>query len=523
MRLSKFIVKFMHHKLFIPSLLILAVGIIYRLVIVSDGGFIFNMDNARDMIDVREMVVLRKFRLIGPTSGVEGIYNGPAWYYLLALPFVVSSGNPYAPVLLMVVFWFIGGFFMLQMLSRYNLPALLAGGWIWIASSYVVLGSRYSFNPNPVLLLTPCLIFLLDKYLKDNSLWMSLAAWFLGGLFFNFEMAFGLFIPLIFLLSVSFIRPSYLKSRNFWLGSLAFIFTLSPQILFYLKNWTLLANSLSGFLSGGYSWGLVFKLHDKLLDIVSLYLEGLISTLLKWEALVGFAIFGMVFLTLRIFLDKSVRKDKVLIISTLFLLVPFVGSTILPLKFMFWHIGGSMAAVIILVAILLYQIEGLGSFFKKISYLISLMIVFYSVLSLRSEIELINSQKNTDPAIFSNEVRAIDYVYKGAGGTNFKVYTYLPSVYDYPYQYLFWWYGQGKYGYLPEDYAYLPKKPAYIKNKEIFSNGYSPVNSGLVFLIKQPDQINQRHLWENNFSNLRLMTNVRLGPLDVEMRKEAVE
>src|SRR5229473_1050610 len=56
---------------------ILLIGLVFRLLITSNGNFLFNMDNARDMLDVREMVVLHKLRLIGPTSGIAGIYTGP--------------------------------------------------------------------------------------------------------------------------------------------------------------------------------------------------------------------------------------------------------------------------------------------------------------------------------------------------------------------------------------------------------------------------------------------------------------
>ena len=68
-------------KINIVILLILVVGVVYRLVLTSGGNFLFNMDNARDMVDVREMIELKKPRLIGPTSAIEGLYNGPAWYF----------------------------------------------------------------------------------------------------------------------------------------------------------------------------------------------------------------------------------------------------------------------------------------------------------------------------------------------------------------------------------------------------------------------------------------------------------
>ena len=61
-----------------------------------------------------------------------------------------------------------------------------------------------------------------------------------------------------------------------------------------------------------------------------------------------------------------------------------------------------------------------------------------------------------DPSLLANEIKAIDWVYEKAGEQGFSVYNYLPSVLDYPYQYLFWWYGQKKYGYLPSRRAGNP-------------------------------------------------------------------
>ena len=94
-------------------LLFLLVGVLYRLVLTANGNFLFIMDNARDMVDVREMVTLHKPRLTGPTSAIEGLFNGPFWYYLLAVPFILSGGNPYASILMEIVLWAIGGFFLL--------------------------------------------------------------------------------------------------------------------------------------------------------------------------------------------------------------------------------------------------------------------------------------------------------------------------------------------------------------------------------------------------------------------------
>ena len=146
--------------------------------------------------------------------------------------------------------------------------------------------------------------------------------------------------------------------------------------------------------------------------------------------------------------------------------------------------------------------------------------IISSIVNLDLMKSLNPNRENNDPSSFRNEIAAIDYVYQQAKGQNFRVYIYLPSVIDYPYQYLFWWYGLKKYGYLPKDYAYLPNQPIYISNKEKLPSKFAETNSNLVFLIKEPDRIKIRHLWENNFSSLNKVSQVQFGSLEIEVRKE---
>src|SRR3989344_8392703 len=109
---------------------VLLVGVIFKLSLSSDGRFLFNMDNARDLIDVREMVVLKKLRLIGPSTAIEGFFNGPAWYYLLAIPFVLSQGDPYSTIILQIIFWVIGGYFLLKIVSKWSMFLVVPIGFL---------------------------------------------------------------------------------------------------------------------------------------------------------------------------------------------------------------------------------------------------------------------------------------------------------------------------------------------------------------------------------------------------------
>ena len=176
-----------------------------------------------------------------------------------------------------------------------------------------------------------------------------------------------------------------------------------------------------------------------------------------------------------------------------------------------------MAAVLLLTIILSkLKVNFIG---KGISFIISVSIIFYAVSNLSIFFTQDRFIKNQDPSGMNNEIAAIDFVYKYAKGQNFKVYTYLPSVYDYPYQYLFWWYGQKTYGYIPAEYVYSPNKPTYIPSQDKFQGKKDNV-SNLVFLIKEPDRNDTRTGWEGDFIKLESIEKQMVGPLEIEIKKE---
>ncbi|MBI2599953.1 glycosyltransferase family 39 protein [Candidatus Daviesbacteria bacterium] len=270
----------MNRKLLFSILLILLIGILYRLVLTANGNFLFNMDNARDMVDVREMVVLPKLRLTGPASAIEGFYNGPAWYYLLSIPFLISGGDPYASILLEIGLWALGGFFLLKLVSRWGNWLVVPAGALWIASNYIVLTNLYAFNPNPVTLLSPLFIYLLVEYLEKGKLFYIITAWFLAGLFFNFEMNFGIFTPFIlFAAVIATGNLKLLKQKGFWVGVGFFILTLLPQLVFDLKHQFIMSKAVLRYLSEGSGSG--FDLLNRFQVISSSFYQTFLATMMN--------------------------------------------------------------------------------------------------------------------------------------------------------------------------------------------------------------------------------------------------
>lgn len=500
-------------------LLILILGIIYKLIMTSGGNFIFQIDSARDMIDVREMVVLGKPRLTGPNTSIEGVFNGPLWYYLLSVPFIVSGGHPYSPVILQIIFWAVGGYFLLKIVSKWSNLLVIPIGLLWVASDYINLTTVYAFNPSPIALLTPLFIFLAYKYIETNKLIFAILTFLMGGLFFNLEMNFGIFIPLIIFCSILFSKRIYLlRSTQFWVGAALFLICLLPQIIFDLRHQFLITKSFNAHLQREVK---PINFSNRIIDVATSFYNTFKPTILNRKLLSQLLIIFSIPVLIK-FLKQN-KKNTIVIICLCYIFIPFIAFLFLPVTINPWHLGGPMAASIILVGFIINNLWGFNLFGKMISLTLTLIIIFFSLFNIFKFFLHDINITNQDPSLFKNEISAIDYIYKYADGKNFKVYVYLPSVYDYPYQYLFWWYGKTQYGYIPEEYAYSPNKPQYISNKERFSENVLGLDSpGLVFLIKEPDRIQMRQAWENDFKDMEFISKEMVGPLEIEIRKEVI-
>lgn len=500
-------------------LAILLLGVIYRLIISSNGNFIFNMDNARDMVDVREIIALGKPRLIGQTTAIDGFFYGPVWYYLLAVPFILSGGNPYASILMEILMWAIGGYFLLKLVGEsYGKLAAIAVGVVWIASNFILLASQYAFNPNPIIFLTPVFIYSLIKFIETEKVQFSLLCWLLAGLFLHFEITVGIFMPIVLILSVLILgKKKLFLTKNFWLGVIIYFLTLLPQIIFDLRHNFFLVKSLLEFKSGSHA-GVKITFFGRLSDISHSYFDTLLPTFENFNTYLK----GMIvlfFTTVLLKLQKlHILKDKVAVISLLLIFVPFFGLIPLKVDLMRWHLNAVIVAAIIMSGFVVGFFWNLSKIGKVVAVFLTVVIVLFSAKNIVDYIQAAKAG-DTGNSVFKNELAVVDYIYGQAKGQNFKVYSYLPSVIDYPYQYLFWWRGLKKYGYLPEDYAYSPNVPEYIKYKNQLDKGVHPQDSGLTFLIKEPDQIGQRHLWENQFKKMELLNTVMIGAVTIETRK----
>jgi hypothetical protein len=126
--------------------------------------------------------------------------------------------------------------------------------------------------------------------------------------------------------------------------------------------------------------------------------------------------------------------------------------------------------------------------------------------------------KMAGPDNYYTKKKAVDKIYQLAQGKPFKVYIYNQTIYDYPFQYFFSYYGNKKYLYIPVDYSYLPNQPEYVLKKEFFDRNKKTRLSqnqplAYIFLILDPDShlTYTKESWMDNFKNYQVIKRIEFA------------
>jgi hypothetical protein len=195
------------------------------------------------------------------------------------------------------------------------------------------------------------------------------------------------------------------------------------------------------------------------------YFQGTFSTNLYYPLLLLLIIVFSLY-----FLVREKNRAFKYFFSFLLLLIPVTFLVFAPLRNSIWNIYLLHINVVYLL-LFCYVIYSFAS--KKLNLLFIpalLLIAVMTLFGLQNAVK-VSSHDYSDyggVAKVKGKVDALDYIYKDAKGKPFGLLVFTPPVYTYPYDYLLWWHGQKKYGYLPyqekKDTFYLlietdPSKP----------------------------------------------------------------
>jgi len=226
-------------------LIILLFAFILRIYRIGDL-LDFHYDQGRDALIIWELIKNHKFFLIGPVTGLEGVFLGPFYYYLIAPFYFIGNGNPAIPSIFLSSLVTISLFFLYKSGEEIGgkvvgFIALLIGSF----SNYLILSSRWLSNPTPIYLTSILIFYLMIKIIKekDNKPIFWILMFLLVGISFHFELASAIFyLPI--LLIFSFWQKKKLNKLTAVLSLSLLITTFLPQVIFNFRHENILFNNI---------------------------------------------------------------------------------------------------------------------------------------------------------------------------------------------------------------------------------------------------------------------------------------
>ncbi|MBI3283206.1 glycosyltransferase family 39 protein, partial [Candidatus Curtissbacteria bacterium] len=233
----------------------------------------FYYDQGRDALVIKEMIEKPKPILIGPTTGLAGIFRGPAYYYLIAPGYLIGGGNPVVAAIWLQLINVVGlVFIFLAAKELFSVRAGIIALLVFGLSHEIVSLSRWLSNPSPILTSVPIMLYALARVIKKgNPKWWYVIALMLG-LNLQFEMASEIwFIPALAI--VILLKKIKLPHPKMILKSAAVLLaTFLPQVIFDIRHDGIIRKGIQTYFAGE---GQSFFYDPKIfLDRVFLYLDG---------------------------------------------------------------------------------------------------------------------------------------------------------------------------------------------------------------------------------------------------------
>ncbi len=438
---------------FLLTLILLSSSFVRLYRLDSVLGFYF--DQGRDAQVVWDFVNEGKFFLIGPTTGIAGIFRGPFYYYLISPAYFIGQGDPLFPSV------FLGLMSIASLLILYVLAKEISGRFTGLIavffaglSYYMVYASRWLSNPTPMLLISTLLVWCLFRVVSGKK-WYFVPIGFLSGAsLFHFGSSgefFMLFAVLVVLLFTSASKKgfSFPSLKIIVLSIIAFLFTASPLIIFDLRHDGILRAGIAKFFVADASFDVSKSIN--LSERINFLQDVFYSKIFHGKAVeqVSLAIFVMA--SFLVVAPKMLRNKKILAL-VVFLSAPFIG-------FMLFrgnegNVYDYYLTVYYLPFILLLSVVLRKIISTKWGVLPFVFIVYLFIQSNIPPLRSYLSDGLDGPTTISlgNQKQAIEWVYKDANGRNFNTDFYVPPVIPHSYKYLFTWYeSKSNYSGLVED------------------------------------------------------------------------
>lgn len=499
----------MKKPFYIIFILIFCLSLTLKFLPIQNYNFPFTTDQGRDMLDIRRIVDGKKLTLIGPTTSINGVFLGPFWYYFNVIPYVLGQGDPAFLVYWMIFWYMLAGTTIFIFFKIKNILLGLIFSILFLISPAFFYSSRYSWSANPMPYMTTFYFISLISFLNKPSPTSSIAGGLIAGLSMQIEAAFGvLFFP--FLMMVHLFKRSKLK--YFFMSLFVFLATLIPQVFFEFRhNFLMTKTFLNEVLGKSSILGEKFSISQTFSSHITSFMASSNNILTEnFQFSLTLFLIGIIYLSFKIYK----RKLATIYLNTFFLAFFFIIWAFVfymfyhyPLKG--WYLLGLHIPFLLIFGVFLTDVFSLKKFYLSIGVGLFLTAIVINIVLTQMRFIPKSTDRSSDPSNIRNEMEEIDFIYKYAKGDGFRAYNYMPSVYDFPYQYLYWWTGNKKYGYHPNVLTYMDNVPEYIiGNEKFLDKKRESNNSDLIFLIIEPDENSERRAaWLGNYVKYCLKEN----------------
>lgn len=396
----------------------------------------FYYDQGRDAMVVWDLLHKHRFFLIGPTTGIEGIFRGP-WYYWLITPFYwLGKGNPTWPSI------FLSFTTVLASLLAYINGARISGrrvGFLALIISglafNLVYASRWLSNPTPMLLISMLLVYFLFLIMEGKKwAWVGVAL-MLGG-----AMQFGsaaeiFFFPAVIIFAAW--QRRNLPNLAIFLISLAVLLaTFLPQIIFDLKHDGVLSTAIKNFLIQKQSFKVSFwqMVQIRLPFYFDLFFAKIFPMTLKYRQIM----FGYLLIS-AVLSWKQIAQNRYIKVVLLMLVSPLVGMLFFQGNYGnvydYYFTGYYLVFVLLASYFLLLPINRRFGALLTIIFLIFFFKNNYPV----TKGYLVAGVDGPTHITLGNELQGVDWVFKNSSGREFNQDVYVPPVIPWAYDYLFLW------------------------------------------------------------------------------------
>ncbi|MBI4058888.1 glycosyltransferase family 39 protein [Candidatus Microgenomates bacterium] len=496
--------------------LIFIIGLLVRLLYFPQNVY-FSFDQARDAFTAQQ-ILKGDFKIIGPPSAAsDKLFPGPLIYYIYAPIYGIFGKSPENISLFLRLFNALGILLVFkigQIIFNRKVGILSA---LLFAFSYEQ--SQYAlFISHQPLAVIPVLLFYLGLSLlifakKSQGLILTMLGW---GVAIQFHYVYILLLPILLMILLIFRRSIFpiLKLKTILICLGIFLLTTSTYFITEFKFHFRLLSGIWEKLAATSS--LSDKTHlfysQETLFIINRFLHDTFLANYNYTPILWFILAGILIILLK---NQKIR------LTIVFLLLWFMGGLIpyfLSGTPSYYYAAAGSVSLLIFATFILEKFLAKRIIFQ---ILLILLIIFNNISLIRQfNPHGLNPDMVIQPEMTTNyEKAALDYIYKSSQNQPFAVNGLtIPLNINTTWSYLFEWYGQAQYHYLP---VWGGEAAAGFSGNLSIMNDRSKLPL-LQFLIIEPtvgikEYDKQKFFREENYFT-KVIEEKQFGPITIQLR-----